>query len=105
MSSSNTFGTFLETINNLEEKSPNKIDSSSASQARTASKEIMNILHNLSKSETGTRVKDLIADTNIPKGDLLSAMMEGQRHGLLEVNDVEDEAVAHLTQLGKAFTE
>lgn len=104
-SSSNTFGTFLNTFSTLEKQS--SVDPSTASATvrkdSFSAKDVLRIVENLSISGSRKTIKDLVAISGLPREDLLSAVMQGKNQGLIEVSDENGESVANLTPLGKAF--
>lgn len=97
-SSSNTFGTFLNTFNSLARES----------QVTRAGKPdadvLINIVKDIASSGDEKPVRDLVRSLDYDRSRILSAIVEGKQQGLLELTEDKGESLARLTSLGRAFS-
>ena len=93
MSSANTFGTFLETLNTIG--SPEASSSGVEADVLSIARVLMN--------EDGAEVRTLAAELNRLPKDLLAGVVAGRDKGLFEIDQTADEPIVKLTKFGRSF--
>jgi hypothetical protein len=97
-SSRNTFGTFLNTFNNLEKESNRSIDQQVSTDV------LMHVVKDIAASGDKKPVADIVKSLDFDGSRIFSAVVEGKQKGLFEVTDNHGESLATLTPLGRAFS-
>ena len=93
-SSSNTFGTFLDTIKTLEgNRSPNR---------SWPEQEVFKIAKELTAGGD-VQLKQVMNRVGLPQDVFLGAVVAGRDKGLFEIDEAADEPVLKLTKLGRSF--
>lgn len=99
MASSNTFGTFLETIGTLTRSKALQ----SGAADRTRSELILKLVSILAQRNDELPVEVLAKEAGVPKLWLLEAILQSQSDGLIKIEEENGTSVARLTSFGKAL--
>jgi len=95
MQTSNTFGTFLETIGNL--------GSSGSEDGKSSSDQIVKLVLIISRQGGEAPIESLAKEAGISKSQLLEAVLQSKSNGLIEIQENDGTTVARLTSFGKAL--